>query len=419
MPGARVESLAQTAKPPIAGFYEFVFYQIFKPLREGRLTVVLPDGRHFVFGSGQGGVDADIVVRNPDLFKKCFWAGDVGFGEAYVDGDWDTSDITRVIEWMIRNVDHHPTLMADQKKRTPVNWLKVLNIAAHLFRMNTLTGSRKNISAHYDLGNDFFKLFLDPTMTYSSAYFKRPDQGLQDAQIQKYDELCQKLRLKPSDRVLEIGSGWGGFAVHAARNYGCHVTTTTISREQFDHAQTRFFQEGLNKHIEIKLLDYRKLEGQFDKIVSIEMIEAVGDQFYEAFFAQCHALLKRDGLLALQAILSPDHRYESFRKNVDWIQKHIFPGSLLPSLQRLTRAIRRTGQLCLLDYEDMTPHYVKTLALWRDNFQAKANEIRSQGFDESFIRKWNYYFSYCEAAFKTRNISVAQAVFTRPNNLTL
>lgn len=415
MLGEKVETtkLTGTAKRDL---YEFVFDMIFKPMREGRLTVELPDGRKFHYGDGQGGVHADITMRNRDMFKKCFWTGDVGFGESYVDGDWDTTDITRVIEWMIRNVENHPTLMADKKKVTPVNWLGLLNVIKHLAKMNSIYGSRKNISAHYDLGNDFFKLFLDPTMTYSSAYFKKPDQDLQQAQIQKYDELCQKLRLKETDKVLEIGGGWGGFAVHAAKNYGCHVTALTVSREQFDYATKRFFEEGVNKLAEIKFLDYRLMEGKFDKIVSIEMIEAVGDKYLDTYFAKCHELLAKDGLLGLQMILSPDHRYESFRDNVDWIQKHIFPGSLLPSMKRITQALNRTGSLCLLDYEDITDHYVRTLAMWRENFNAKAAEVKGLGFDESFVRKWNYYWSYCEAAFKTRNISVAQAVYTRPNN---
>lgn len=385
-------------------------------MTEGRLTVNLADGRQLIYGKGEGGVKADITVRNRDLFKKCFWTGDVGFGESYVDGDWDTTDITRVIEWMIRNVENHPTLMADKKKLTPVNWLGLLNVIKHLARMNSIYGSRRNISAHYDLGNDFFKLFLDPTMTYSSAYFKTPDQDLQHAQIQKYDELCQKLRLKETDKVLEIGGGWGGFATHAAKNYGCHVTALTVSREQFDYATKRFFEEGINKHAQVKFLDYRLMEGKFDKIASIEMIEAVGDKYLDTYFQKCNDLLAKDGLLGLQMILSPDHRYESFRDNVDWIQKHIFPGSLLPSMKRIQQALNRTGSLCIFDYEDMTPHYVRTLAMWRENFNARLVDVKNLGFDEAFIRKWNYYWSYCEAAFKTRNISVAQAVFSRPNN---
>jgi len=414
--GIKVKKTLNRAATWEKNFYEFIFNKIFQPMRDGRLTVALPDGRQLLYGDGEGGVQADITVRRSGLFKKCFWQGDVGFGESYVNGDWDTSDVTRVIEWMIRNVENHPTLMSDKKKFTPVNWLGLLNIISHLVRMNSIYGSRKNISAHYDLGNDFFKLFLDPTMTYSSAYFKTPDQDLQQAQIQKYDELCRKLCLKETDRVLEIGGGWGGFAVHAAKNYGCHVTALTVSREQFDYATKRFFEAGVNKLAEVKFCDYRLMEGTFDKIVSIEMIEAVGDKYIDTYFRKCHELLAKDGLLGLQMILSPDHRYESFRDNVDWIQKHIFPGSLLPSMKRIMRGLDRTGSLCIFDYEDMTPHYVRTLATWRENFNANLPEVKELGFDEAFVRKWNYYWSYCEAAFKTRNISVAQVVLTRPNN---
>lgn len=416
MLGSKIDELVLRNKVLGRDFYEFIFDKIFRPMQEGRLTVSLPGGRKYFYGQGLRGVTADISIHSRDFFKKCFWSGDVGFGEAYVQGDWDTTDITRVIEWMIDNVENHPTLMADQKRFSPVNWLGILNALGHLLRANTVYGSRKNISEHYDLGNEFFKLFLDPTMTYSSAYFQHPSQSLADAQRQKYDELCQKLRLKSTDKVLEIGGGWGGFAVYAAQNYGCQVTSITVSREQFDYATRRFFEEGLTKQCEMKLLDYRLVKGKFDKIVSIEMIEAVGDKFLEAFFQQCHNLLVKDGLLGLQMILSPDHRYESFRKNVDWIQKHIFPGSLLPSLSRITRALNRTGSLCLFDYEDMSAHYVRTLALWQENFNAKLSEVEKLGFDKMFVRKWNYYWSYCQAAFKTRNISVVQAIYSRPNN---
>ncbi|MCB9772325.1 MAG: class I SAM-dependent methyltransferase [Candidatus Omnitrophica bacterium] len=392
---------------------------VFRPMHLGRMTLILPNGGMLTYGNGQGGVHASIRINRNDFFKKCVLFGDVGFGEAYVDGDWETDDITKVIEWMIINVDNHPTLMSDKKKRTPVNFLKICNNILSFFRKNSLLGSQKNISAHYDLGNEFYQLFLDSSMTYSSAYFKHPNQSLEDAQYQKYEGLCQKLKLKPTDHVLEIGSGWGGFAIYAAKNYGCHVTTVTVSQQQFNFALYRIAAEQLADKITLELKDYRKVEGKFDKIVSIEMLEAVGHEYYESYFSQCHHLLKKDGILALQMILSPDNRYESFRKNIDWIQKHIFPGSLLPSVAIIQKMINKTGDLNLYHFEDITADYVKTLAIWRENFNKKLEQVRGQGFDETFIRKWNYYLSYCEAAFKTRNISVAQVVFTRPNNLSL
>jgi cyclopropane-fatty-acyl-phospholipid synthase len=253
-------------------------------------------------------------------------------------------------------------------------------------------------------------------MTYSCAYFQEPGQSLAVAQIAKYDRLCRQLRLKPGEHVLEIGSGWGGFSCHAVKNYGCRVTTITISEEQFKYAQQLFQREGLADRIEIKLMDYRLLEGQFDKIASIEMLEAVGDAYLETYFAKCAELLKPDGLLGVQMITCPDARYDALRKNVDWIQKHIFPGSLLLSLNRVNGAVSRTGGMMLHDLKDLGLHYAETLKRWRVTFNQNLEPVRKLGFDERFIRKWNYYLCYCEAAFAMRNISVVQAVYTRPNN---
>jgi len=400
-------------------FYQGIIDHVFRPMHLGRLVMVLPDTDALIYGNGLGGVQAQIRIVDNVFFKKCVLFGDVGFGESYVDGDWETDDITKVIAWMITNVETHPTLMSDRHKRTPVNILKVLNNMISFFRRNSLVGSRKNIGAHYDLGNEFYRLFLDPSLTYSSAYFKNTGQSLQEAQYQKYEELCRKLHLKKTDHVLEIGSGWGGFAVYAVKNFGCRVTTVTISEQQYQYVASRIAEEKLGDRITVELKDYRHIEGRFDKIVSIEMIEAVGHEYYASYFAQCHRLLKKDGLLALQMIMSPDNRYESFRKNMDWIQKHIFPGSLLPSMAVILKAVNQTGDLNLHHFEDITPHYVRTLGVWRNNFNQKADQVQSLGFDRAFIRKWNYYLSYCEAAFSTRNISVAQLVFSRPNNLSL
>ncbi len=407
-----------SARP--SGFFHRTIHYVFNKMDQGGLTMEMPDGREFFYGTrGDGQVNARIRIRRPVFFKKCVLFGDVGFGESFVDGDWETDDIQAVIEWMILNVEKHPTLMGDQKRWSPVNFLKLVNVGLHKFRMNTLSGSRKNIAAHYDLSNDFFKLLLDPTMTYSSAYFDKPDLALEEAQRKKYDVLCRKLALKSSDHVLEVGTGWGGFALHAAKNYGCRVTSITVSHQQYAYAIERVRETRLGGHIDVRLQDYRHLRGKFDKIVSIEMIEAVGHRFLPIYFKKLHDVLKKDGLLALQMILSPDHRYDSFRKNVDWIQKHIFPGSLLPSISRIQKSINRTGTLCLVDFEDMTTSYVRTLVLWQQNFNQNIREVMQLGFDENFVRKWNYYLSYCAAAFQTRNIFVAQAVFSRPNNKTL
>jgi len=418
MPGAKIESLSSVF-PPKGNFYQRIIDYVFRPMRRGRLTIVLPEGQSLVYGNGRDGVEATILVKHQDFFKRCVLFGDVGFGESYVAGEWETDDLTKVVEWMILNVENHPTLMDKKTKIRPVNFLRWLNNILRLFRQNTIRGSRKNIEGHYDLGNDFYQLFLDPTMTYSCAYYKDVQQTLQQAQIQKYEELCRKIRLKESDRVLEIGSGWGGFSIYAASHYGCRVSAVTISRQQYEYAQKRINDLGLSNLIDIRLKDYRHAQGKYDKIVSIEMIEAVGHKFYKAYFRECHQLLKKDGILALQMILAPDHRYESFRKNMDFIQKYIFPGSLLPSISVIQKALNETGDLGLFDYQDITPHYVRTLAQWRQNFNHQLKEIRALGFDEAFIRKWDYYWCYCEAAFKTRNISVVQTIYTRPNNRVL
>lgn len=417
--GLKNNALVVGAKRNSVGFYERIIEHVFRPMTLGRLTMLLPDSSSYIFGEGGAGPEAFMRVTDQDFFRKCVLYGDVGFGESFVDGNWESDDVAKVIEWMIVNVENNPVLMAEKPKHSPVNFLKLFNKIQHALKANTKKGSRKNISDHYDLGNNFFRLFLDPTMAYSSAYFRNSKETLEQAQINKFDMLCQKLKINASDHVLEIGGGWGGFAVHAVRNYGCRITTITISREQYDYMSGMVKKVGLEDFIEVKFMDYREVKGKFDKIVSVEMIEAVGHKFLKKFCLQCHGLLKKDGLLGLQMILSPDHRYDSFRKNVDWIQKHIFPGSLLPSMQMIQQSLRQTGTLMLHDYEDMTPSYAQTLNIWRERFNHNIEAVRSLGFDDTFIRKWNYYKCYCEAAFRTRNISVVQAVFTRPNNRSL
>jgi len=402
-----------------AGFYERVVVQMLERMTLGCLHLELPDGTKRIIGMPGAAISASVRIASGDFFKRCVLYGDVGFGEAFVDGDWDTDDITKVISWFILNVENSPAMSGGRGKKLLINLLGWQNRIRHLLRPNSLTTSRRNISEHYDLGNDFYKLFLDPTMTYSSALFEDGRATLEEAQIAKYDRLCRQLKLKPGEHLLEIGSGWGGFSRHAAKNYGVRITTVTISGEQFKYARELFQKEGLADRIEIKLQDYRLLEGKFDKIVSIEMLEAVGDVFLETYFAKCHELLEPGGLLALQMITCPDSRHDSLRKNVDWIQKHIFPGSLLLSIHRVNEALRRTGDLFLYDLKDLGFSYAETLKRWRMTFNENEAGVRALKFDARFIRKWNYYFSYCEAAFAMRNISVVQAVYTRPNNQTL
>ncbi|MBE2179753.1 MAG: class I SAM-dependent methyltransferase [Chthoniobacterales bacterium] len=388
-------------------------------MQRGRLRLVLPDGSEKIFGGLGEEPAAEIRVTDAEFFRRCVLFGPVGFGEAYMDGLWTTPDLVGVISWFIRNADDSTVLEGSGRTDLRIGLFNLVHHLAHRLRPNSLRTSRRNIAEHYDLSNDFFKLWLDPTMTYSCAYWDKPGVTLEEAQTRKYDVLCRKLRLQPSDSVLEIGSGWGGFAMHAAKNFGCRVTTVTISRAQYEEAGARIVAAGLGDRIDLRLTDYRELRGCFDKIASIEMLEAVGDRYLEPYFAQCHRLLDRRGLLGLQYITCPDAQFDVLRRGVDFIQRHVFPGSLLLSVGRVNRAINRTGDLFLHDLDDMGPYYAKTLHEWRANFWRTIDAVRAQGFDDTFVRKWDYYLAYCEAAFATRHISVLQAVYTRANNDTL
>ncbi|MBK0379858.1 SAM-dependent methyltransferase [Mucilaginibacter segetis] len=398
-------------------FYQDLVLRFLNKMEKGTLYLTLPGGDVMMIGNGEGNVTANIVVNNVEFYKRLILFGDIGFGEAYVDGVWDTDNITNVIKWVLLNVESAPGLSGSKTQTLALNLLKWLNKLSHIKRANTLNGSRKNISAHYDLNNDFFASFLDPTMTYSSAYFYRDGLSLEEAQLAKYDRLCRQLHLKPADHVLEIGSGWGGNAIYMAQKYGCKVTSLTISQEQHKMAVERVEAAGLSHKVKILLQDYRLMEGKFDKIVSVEMLEAVGHKYMDVYFKKCHDLLKKSGILALQVITSPDSRYDSLRKGVDWIQKHIFPGSLLPSVGAINGAVNRTGDMTMVDLKDIGMDYAKTLKLWYDQFNQNLGKVRSLGFDDTFIRKWNYYLCYCEAAFAMRNINVMHLVYTRPNNV--
>ena len=414
---ARSNRFARAAsKPASAGLYQRLLLDSLRGMTAGCLRLNLPGGETMVFGTPGAATSAHIRVLNPAFFQKCVLFGDVGFGESYVDGDWKTDSIAGVIAWAVLNVENSPAMSGSRVGSVALNLLKSYNRLLHLLRANSVTTSRRNIAEHYDLGNDFYRLWLDPTLTYSSAYFTAPGQSLESAQTAKYDALCRKLQLQPSDRVLEIGSGWGGFACHAIKQYGCHVTTVTISEEQFKHASARFVVEGIADRVDIRLMDYRMLSGQYDKVVSIEMMEAIGDRYLETYFDIIHSVLKPGGLVGVQYITVPDSRHAELKRGVDWIQKHIFPGSLLLSVGRVNEALNRTGDLFLHDLEDFGSSYARTLHAWWENFNSQLTAVRALGFDERFIRKWNYYLQYCEAAFASRNISVVQAVYTRPNN---
>lgn len=399
-----------------SSFYQDVVLKFMSKMDKGRLYLTLKSGEQITIGNGDSTIAASIVVNSDEFYKRIILYGDIGFGEAYVDGLWDTDNITNVINWVLLNIENAPGVSGSNIQTLSLNMLKLYNKLSHFNRRNTVEGSRKNISEHYDLNNDFFASFLDPTMTYSSAYFYREGLSLEEAQLAKYDRLCRQLHLKPTDHVLEIGSGWGGNAIYMAKTYGCKVTSLTISEEQHKLAVERVEAEGLSERVKILLKDYRAMEGVFDKIVSVEMLEAVGFNFMDVYFKKCHDLLKKNGILAIQVITSPDSRYESLRKGVDWIQKHIFPGSLLPSVGAINKSINRTGDLTMVDLKDIGLDYAKTLTLWYDAFNANLAKVRSLGFDDTFIRKWNYYLCYCEAAFAMRNINVMHLVYSRPNN---
>jgi cyclopropane-fatty-acyl-phospholipid synthase len=409
-----------TSRLATQGFAERMVVRLLEKMPVGGLRMEYPDGRVRHFGAPGAAVTARVFLRNEAaFFKRCAFYGNIGMGEAYTDGLWDTNDIAAVIAWFIQNVHSLQGAATSSSELAGVNLLKIVSWFRHLKRENTVETSRRNIAEHYDLGNEFYQLWLDPSMTYSSARFESPEQTLEQGQFGKYDALCRKLQLKPTDNVLEIGCGWGGFAVHAAKHYGCRVTGVTISEAQAAYAKKRIFDAGLSEQIEIKIQDYRHITGSFDKIASIEMLEAVGDKYHHSFFAKCAEVLTAEGLLGVQMITVPDCSYRSLKKNVDWIQKHIFPGSLLLSVGRINDVLLATGDLFTYHLEDLGADYARTLSTWHTHFNVALDKVRALGFDEAFIRSWNYYLKYCEAAFATRNISVVQAIYTRPNNPSL
>jgi cyclopropane-fatty-acyl-phospholipid synthase len=395
-------------------------------MARGRLHVDLPDGTAAEFGAGAQELPLGVVgsariqIRSESFFRKCVLTGDIGFAESYMDGDWTSPDLVALISWFILNIEDAPTMSGSGRARDIVlNLLRFTNRLGHALRPSTRAIAHRNISEHYDLSNDFFSLFLDPTMMYSSARWTRPEMTLEEAQNEKNERLCQLLRLSPADHVLEIGTGWGGWAVHASKNHGCRVTTVTLSRQQFEYATKRVELAGLAGRVSVRLHDFRDIKGTYDKIVSIEMLEAIGHRYLPDFCRVVDRSLKPDGLLAMQFITCPDSRYDQFRRGVDFIQKHIFPGSLLLSLNRVNEHLSDEAGMVLHGVDDMGPDYALTLRQWGKSFRERTGDVRALGFDERFVRKWSYYLAYCEAAFALRNISVVQTVHTRPNNLSL
>jgi cyclopropane-fatty-acyl-phospholipid synthase len=369
--------------------------------------VLVENGRTLHFGRSPE-PRAVVHVRTPRFYRRLALRGTIGAAESYMDGDWRTDDLTTVVRIVAANQGTFERLDGGLV-RIARPGLRLL----HTLRHNSRGGSRRNIAAHYDLGNDFFELFLDPTLTYSCAVFERPEASLEAAQVAKYERVCRKLRIGADDHVLEIGSGWGGFALHAARTRGCRVTTTTVSRAQHELARRRIAEAGLADRVDVLLRDYRDLEGTYDKAVSIEMIEAVGAAHLGRFFRVCADRLRPEGAMLLQAITVPDQDWKRSVRNVDFVKRYIFPGGQLMSLGAILDSTARETDLRIAHVEDLTPHYAETLARWRRNLAARREQARALGLPERFLRMWDYYFSYCEGGFRERAIGTYQVLLER------
>ena len=383
-----------------------------RALDHGRLVL------HDALGTLELGVSAHqandlavhVEVSDPAFYRTVAASGSVGAGEAYTDGLWRCDDLVALVRLLVRN--RH---LLDGMERGLARLQGLALRAWHAARRNTPRGSRRNIAAHYDLGNDFFRLFLSPDLMYSSAYWAGPNDTLEDASTRKLELICRKLDLRPGDRVIEIGTGWGGFALHAARHYGCRVDTATISREQATLARERIAMAGLAGRVRVLQRDYRELDGRYDKLVSIEMIEAIGAAYLPTYFAQLGRLLEPNGLALLQAITIEDHRYAQALRSVDFIKRHVFPGSFIPSVSAMLVANARASDLGLVAQEDFGDSYARTLQAWRQRFMARLDEVRAQGIDERFIRLWEFYFAYCEGGFRERSIGVSHLLLARPS----
>lgn len=394
--------------------YQKIVFKLLNSMKLGRLHLSFGNSA-YEFGEGDE-IAASIQVNDKEFFKQIVLHGDIGFGESFMEKRWETPDLTSVISWMIMNIENLPGMSGSAKRFNPISLLRYSDQLLQYFQPNSMRGSKRNIAKHYDLSNEFFNHFLDPSMTYSSALFLNEDDSLEKAQQQKYDSLCQSIKLTKNDHLLEIGCGWGGFAVYAAKKYGCKITGITISKAQYQYAIERVKMEKLDKQVKIVFKDYRLITGKYDKVVSIEMIEAVGHKYFSKYFERINDLLKPTGILGLQAIIIPDKRYEEYRKSADWIRKHIFPGGLLPSIRKINESINQASDLNLYSLKEMGLSYAKTLRCWYDSFNSDLTAIRKLGFDESFLRKWAYYLCSCEASFELRNINVVQMVYARPNN---
>jgi len=377
-------------------------------IEQGHLTLI-DGGDRQEFGRQGSELNATVRVQHPDFYRRVAFGGTIAAGESYMDGLWTCGDLTALVRIMVRNQGAQQQLESGLARLTAP-----LQRLLHRLNDNTRSGSRRNIAAHYDLGNDFYRLFLDPTMAYSCGIFEGDASTLEEASTAKFDRICRKLALTPGMQVLEIGTGWGGFAIHAARDYGCHVTTTTISQQQHDLAAETISACGLNNQITLLQQDYRDLTGQYDRLVSIEMVEAVGHRHLPTFFRACSDRLKADGAALIQAISMPDQHYGRYLNAPDFINRYIFPGSCCPSLHAISKVAACVTDLRLTHLEDFSTHYARTLREWRNAFHANLEQVRNLGFDERFIRMWEYYLCYCEGGFEERFTAVTQLLFSKP-----
>ena len=398
--------------PALARLSRFLLKTQLKKIQHGRLRLIEGEVED-VFGkiTPEGPFDVTIRVHNSRFYSDVVLAGTLGSGEAYINGHWQCDNLTDLVRLMVFNRD----LMNDVDS----GWSRVsapLFKFVHWLNRNDKSGAQRNIAAHYDLGNEFFALFLDETMAYSCGIFPNQHASLLQASTAKFDAVCSKLDLKPGQRLLEIGTGWGGLAIHAAQHYGCHVTTTTISRAQYEFSKERIARAGLNDQVTLLLEDYRDLKGKYDALASIEMIEAVGHEYLDTYFRQCSQLLNPNGAMLLQAISIQDQFYHQARRSVDFIKRFIFPGSFIPSVGVILASVARVTDMKVYHLEDIGPHYARTLKLWRERFTARLGDVRSLGYPETFIRMWEFYLSYCEGGFEERQLGNVQMLLTKPRS---
>ncbi len=373
--------------------------------------ISIRDGQNrWTFGTDPT-LKAQVTVRDGRFYRQVLFGGSIGAGEAYIDHLWDVDDLAVLARIMVLNMD-----LLDRMERGLGWFLQLFRMCGHALKQNSRKGSKRNILAHYDLGNEMYRSFLDPTLMYSSAIYPSESSSLEEASLHKLETICKKLRLQATDRVIEIGSGWGGFAIHAARNYGCHVTTTTISDAQYQEAKLRIAAAGLEDRITLLQSDYRDMHGSFDKLVSIEMVEAVGKKYLPTFFKKCGELLAENGTMLLQSITIRDNKYEQYARSVDFIQRHIFPGGHVPSVTRMVNLLTEKTDLVVRRLDDFGLDYARTLRDWRKRFTKAFPSLREHGYDERFRRLWEFYLCYCEGGFQERSISVVHLVATRPGN---